>query len=105
MSGPAMTERPVELDARRGMAAQKATELRRLLSEVSANEKTLRARQQELEDQLLASPAQSWEEAAEKARYLLSLFADSLAGQDPRRQMLIARVLEDFVRLTSPPSS
>ena len=97
-----MTEKPVELDAHRGMAAQKATELRRLLSEVAANEQTLRARQQELEDQLLASPAHSWEEAAEKARYLLSLFASSPDGQEPRRQMLIARVLEDFARLTTP---
>jgi hypothetical protein len=105
ISGPAMTDKPVELDTHRGMAAQKATELRRLLSEVSANEKTLRKRQQELEDQLLASPAQSWEEAAEKARYLLSLFASSLAAEDPRRQMLIARVLEDFTRLTSQPQS
>jgi hypothetical protein len=98
-----MTEKPVELDTRRGMGAQKATELRRLLSEVSANEEALRARQKELEDQLLASSALSWEEAADKARYLLSLFASSLAGQDPRRQMLIARVLEDFVRLASLP--
>jgi hypothetical protein len=98
-----MIEKPVELDARRGMGAQKATELRRLLSEVSANEEALRARQKDLEDQLLASPALSWEEAADKARYLLSLFASSLAGQDPRRQMLIARVLEDFVRLASLP--
>ena len=96
-----MTEKPVELDAHRGMAAQKATELRRLLSEVSTNEQTLRARQQELEDQLLATPALSWEEAAEKARYLLMLFGKSLAAEDPRRQMLIARVLEDFTRLGS----
>jgi hypothetical protein len=96
-----MTEKPVDLDKHRGMAAQKATELRRLLSEVAANEETLRDRQRELEDQLLATPSLSWEEAAEKARYLLSLFASSLAGQDPRRQMLIARVLEDFVRLTT----
>ncbi len=104
-SGPAhrgaMTEKPVDLDTRRGMAAQKATELRRLLSEVSTNEQALRARQQELEDQLLASASLSWEEAAEKVRYLLSLFASSPAGQDPRRQMLIARVLEDLVRLTA----
>ena len=96
-----MTEKPVDLDKHRGMAAQKATELRRLLSEVAANEETLRDRQRELEDQLLATPSLSWEEAAEKARYLLSLFANSLAGQDPRRQMLIARLLEDFVRLTT----
>ena len=96
-----MNDNPVELDTRRGMVAQKATELRRLLAEVSANEETLRVRQKELEDQLLASPARSWEEAADKARYLLSLFASSPAGQDPRRQLLIARVLEDFMQLTS----
>ena len=100
-----MTKETVDLDTRRGMMAQKATELRRLLSEVSANEEALRSRQRELEDQLLASPALSWEEAADKARYLLSLFASSLAGQDPRRQMLIARVLEDFTRLSSSPES
>ena len=98
-----MTRDTIELDKRRGMMAQKATELRRLLSEVSANEETLRNRQKELEDQLLASPALSWEEAADKARYLLSLFASSPAAQDPRRQMLIARVLEDFMRLSSLP--
>lgn len=98
-----MTRDTIELDKRHGMMAQKATELRRLLSEVSANEETLRNRQKELEDQLLASPALSWEEAADKARYLLSLFASSLGGQDPRRQMLIARVLEDFTRLSTSP--
>jgi len=87
---------------RRGMAAQKATELRRLMSEVSANEELLRSRQKELEEQLLATPATTWADAADKARYLLSLFASSPAAQDPRRQMLIARVLEDFVRLSSP---
>ncbi len=98
-----MTKDTIELDKRRGMMAQKATELRRLLSEVSANEETLRSRQKELEEQLLATPALSWEEAADKARYLLSLFASSLGGQDPRRQMLIARVLEDFTRLSTSP--
>jgi hypothetical protein len=97
-----MTIGTVELDERRGMAAQKATELRRLMSEVSANEELLRSRQKELEEQLLATPATTWAEAADKARYLLSLYASSAAAQDPRRQMLIARVLEDFVRLSSP---
>ena len=97
-----MTKQTIELDTRRGMAAQKATELRRLMSEVSANEELLRSRQKELEEQLLATPATTWADAADKARYLLSLFASSPAAQDPRRQMLIARVLEDFVRLSLP---
>lgn len=96
-----MTDRTIELDQHRGMAAQKATELRRLLTEVETNEKLLRARQEELETQLLAAPAHTWEEAADKARYLLSLFASSPIAQDPRRQTLIARVLEDFIRLSS----
>jgi hypothetical protein len=95
-----MTDHTVELDQRRGMAAQKATELRRLLAEVKHNEKQLRERQDELEAQLLAAPARTWEEAADKACYLLSLFANSPTAQDPRRQLLIARVLEDFVRLS-----
>ena len=97
-----MTKQTIELDMRRGMAAQKATELRRLMSEVASNEELLRSRQKELEEQLLATPATTWADAADKARYLLSLYASSPAAQDPRRQMLIARVLEDFVRLSSP---
>jgi|SRR5690242_5585460 hypothetical protein len=95
-----MTDKAVDLDQHRGMAAQKATELRRLLADVEANEKVLRLRQEELESQLLAAPATNWQEAADKARYLLNLFAATAAAQDPRRQKLIAAVLADFTRLT-----
>src|SRR3954453_17115159 len=101
ITGDGMNEKTVELDLRRGMAAQKATELRRLLSEGEANQEQLRARQEQLEEQLLAAPALTWADAAEKARYLLALFASSPAAQDPRRQLLIARVLEDFIRLSA----
>ena len=59
----------------------------------------MRAKQDELESQLLAAPASDWREAADKARYLLALFAASLGGQDPRRQKLIEAVLDDFKRL------
>ena len=95
-----MTERPIDLDQHRGMAAQKATELRRLVSEVEANERALRLRQGELEHQLLAGPSADWREAAEKARYLMGLFAATPAAQDPRRQKLIEAVLHDFDRLS-----
>jgi hypothetical protein len=94
-----MTDDTVDLDQRRGMAAQKATKLRRLLADVKANEKALRVRQDELESHLLAAPANNWHEAAEKAGYLLNLFAATLAAEDPRRQKLIAAVLADFDRL------
>jgi len=95
-----MTDRTIDLDDHRGMAAQKATELRRLLANVEANEKALRLRQDELEAHLIAAPAANWREAAEKARYLLKLFAASPSAQDPRRQKLVAAVLRDFERLT-----
>ena len=70
-----MTDKAIELDEHRGMAAQKATDLRRLLADVEANERALRERQDELEAHLIAAPAANWPEAAEKARYLLNLFA------------------------------
>lgn len=94
-----MTDKTIELDQHRGMAAQKATDIRRALAEVEANEKALRLRQDELELQLIAAPAANWPDAGEKARYLLNLFAATLTSQDPRRQKLIASVLADFKRL------
>lgn len=95
-----MTDPPIALDRRRGMAAQRATEIRRLLAEVEANEKALRVRQEALEKHLVAAPAATWPEAAENARYLLGLFASTAIAQDPRRQLLIASVLQDFTRLS-----
>jgi hypothetical protein len=95
-----MTDKTIDLDRHRGMAAQKATDLRRLLADVESNERALHLRQNELESHLVAAPAANWHEAAEKARYLLKLFGASLAGQDPRRQKLIEAVLADFERLS-----
>jgi hypothetical protein len=82
------------------MAAQHATDLRRLLAEVEENEASLRQRQEDLEDRLTTAPATTWTEAAERARYLLKLFLDTAQGRDPRRQKLVASVLEDFARLS-----
>ena len=95
-----MTDKTIDLDSHRGMVAQKATDLRRLLADVAADREALRTRQDELETQLIASPAENWHDAAAKARYLLNLFAASLAAEDPRRQKLIAAVIADFERLS-----
>jgi hypothetical protein len=95
-----MIDNTVDLDQHRGMAAQKATDLRRLLADVDANERALRIRQDELESHLVAAPAVNWVEAAEKARYLLRLFAGALPSEDTRRRNLIAAVLADFQRLS-----
>jgi hypothetical protein len=94
-----MTDETIELDQRRGMAAQKATELRRLRVEVQNDQAALKERRDALERMLLALPAEGWPEAVEKARYLLGLFAETHAADDPRRRRLIAEVLADFERL------
>jgi hypothetical protein len=60
------------------MAAQKTTELRRLLADVGTNETALHLRQVELEAHLVVAPAANWHEAARKARYVLNLFAVTL---------------------------
>jgi hypothetical protein len=60
----------------------------------------LRLRQDELETHLIAAPAANWQDAADKARYLLNLLAATLTSQDPRRQRLVAAVLADFKRLS-----
>ncbi len=95
-----MTDRTIDLDQHRGMTAQKETEIRRHLAEVEADQAALRDRREELENHLVAAPAASWHDAAEKARYLLTLFATTPDAQDPRRQKLIADVLDDFDRLS-----
>ena len=52
-----MSDKPLDLDKHRGMAAQKATDIRRILADVENNAKALRDRQGILENQLLSVPA------------------------------------------------
>ena len=100
-----MKHDPIVLDQHRGMAAQEATEIRRRLAEVEADQAALRDRRTQLEKFLLAAPASTWPEAAEKARYLIGLFATTSTARDPRRQKLIAGVLDDFARLSNEPAA
>lgn len=95
-----MTDDPVDLDEHRGMAAQKATEVRReSLLLFQADQEALRCRQEELERLLMAAPAENWPDAAAKAQYLIQLFATTPEAQDPRRKKLIAHALDDLGRL------
>jgi hypothetical protein len=95
-----MADEPLDLDSHRGMAAQRATDIRRAVAEVETHARELRERQTEIEDHLLAIPAASWPEAAAKARYVLKLYVAGLAPEDTRHGDLVAAVLEDFARLT-----
>ena len=95
-----MSDNPLYLDERRGMAAQKATDIRRILADVENNAKDLRDRQAILEAQLLSVPATSWPEASAKARYVLNLYAAGLGPADAHHRDLIAAVFADFARLS-----
>jgi hypothetical protein len=94
-----MPDKPVDLDEHRGMAAQKATEIRRRLHEVQTDQEALRQSQVEFEKFLVAAPAMTWPEAAAKARYVIQLYAATVEAQDERRRTLIASVLADLTRL------
>ena len=95
-----MTEIPIDLDKHRGMAAQKATDIRRVLADVEANAKLLREAQGVVEIQILAVPATSWPEAVAKARYVLNLYSASLAASDTHHRDLVTAVLADLTRLS-----
>jgi len=98
-----MTDKPIDLDAHRGLAAQHATDLRRMAAEVEADREGLRRRQEELEHRMLAHAATTWSEAADKARYLLGLLDAASGRGDVRVKNLIAAVLADFDRLGGAP--
>ena len=96
-----VSDKPLDLDKHRGMAAQKATDLRRILADVDNNAKDLRDRQAIFENRLLSVPAASWPEAATKARYVLNLYAAGLAPADTHHRDLVAAVLADFARFSN----
>lgn len=83
------------------MAAQKATDIRRVLADVEANARLLRDSQAAVELQLLEVPASSWPEAVAKARYVLNLYAAGLAPTDTHHRDLVTAVLADLTRLAS----
>jgi hypothetical protein len=95
-----VTETQIELDKHRGMAALKATDIRRVIAEVEANAKLLRDRQGVVEIEILAVPAISWPEAVAKARYVLNLYSASLTPTDTHHRDLVAAVLADLTRLS-----
>jgi len=96
-----VNDKPLDLDSHRGMAAQKATDIRRVLADVEHNARDLRDRQAAVESRLLSATAGSWLEAAAKARYVLNLYAAGLAAHDTHHRDLVTAVLADFDRLSN----
>jgi hypothetical protein len=85
----------VDLDQHRGIAAQRATDIRRLVQEVAEDRARLAAQQASLEQFMAAAPALSWPEVADKVRYLMTLFLATAEGEDPRRRKLVNDLLSD----------
>lgn len=81
------------------MEAQKV-KLRRSLAVLENNAKALRDQQAVVENELLSVPAESWPDAAAKARCVLNLYAAGLSPEDSRHRALVAAIFEDFARLT-----
>lgn len=95
-----MKDDPIDLDGKRSSAGRLAADIRRhALHEFEAARTALRRRQEELEAQLLATPAETWIEAAAKAQYLIRQYATTADAQDERRKKLIERALGDIARL------
>lgn len=94
-----MEGEPIPLDGHRGMAAQRDTDSRRLEAGFLREQALRLEREGRLEQALLASPAVTWQEAAEKASYLVALFGETPEGRDPRRHRLVEAVLDDIARL------
>jgi hypothetical protein len=95
-----MTDDLVDLDEHRDRVAQNATKIRRQrFREFQADQAALRCRQDELEQLVLAAPAETWPEAAAKAQYLIKAFAATPEAQDPCHKDLIAHALDDLARL------
>lgn len=95
-----MMDEPVDLDAHRNFAAMRATEGRRQrLYECRADREVQYYRQEDLE-RSLATPAESWPEAAAKAQYLIQLFSATAEAQDPHRKGLVAQTLDDLSKLS-----
>ncbi len=96
-----MTDDPVDLDRHRDRAALRATELRRQRHHAAkADQEAAERQEKDFEELLLASPAETWPEAAAKAKFLIELFSATPEAQDPRCKNLIAQTLGDISRLS-----
>jgi hypothetical protein len=93
-------DKPVDLDKHRAAADQAATESRRQRREESQSDEDAHIRRQaELEKLLRADPAETWPQAAARAKFLIIQFAETPEARDPRYAELIANVLDDLSRL------
>ncbi len=95
-----MTDDTIQLDRHRGMSAQKATEARRKLKEIRAEQAALSTRQEEFEKVLLLAPSITFKDVAAKSQYLLELYARDCEVCDTRRLSAIRLVLAELEKFS-----
>jgi hypothetical protein len=95
-----MTDDPIDLDCRRSVAGQRASQMRRRPAN-SRPPLAIRSPLQlaNLDDQMLAEPARTWVEVMKKWRFLLDLYAATPEAKDRRIEKLIQRAIGDMDRL------
>jgi hypothetical protein len=84
-----MNDAPVALDEHPWDGSAESHRPSSASAEVAANEEAWRTTQEELETQLIAAPASTWEKAADKVPYLFSVLAATQGMQDPRPKTLV----------------
>lgn len=95
-----MTKNLIELDDHREKGERRSARIEKKILNVLVDQELLQRHQENLETLLLASPANTWREAALTAQYLLQLFARTPEAQKPHLQDLITQVFDDLERLS-----
>jgi hypothetical protein len=96
-----MPNAPIDLDRYRDAEARTTASQRhrRCLDSFRADQASLERAQIAFEDDLMATPAQTWPLAAAKAQYLIQLFAATPQASDPRCRQFIEQTLDDLACL------
>jgi len=96
-----MPNAPIDLDRYRDSEARTTASQRRrrCLDSFRTDQASLERAQIAFEDDLMATPAQTWPLAAAKAQYLIQLFAATPQASDPRCRQFIEQTLDDLACL------
>ena len=95
-----MTDHPINLDDRRSVASRLESGIRRRAANSGSSPDVGCGKvDAELDAAMLAGPACTWIEAADKTRFLLERFSATPEARNARVQKLIGRVMCDLARL------
>ena len=95
-----MTDLPIDLDGRRTTEGKLEIQMRRRAANTHSMPESIGDTvDAELDSAMLAGPARTWIEAADKTRFLLERFSATPEARNARIQKLIGRAMCDLARL------